>query len=117
MNRLEKLYQLTKQLMEVFDQEITSKNRDVIIKEIDQLIEQRGRYLKEVTPPYSKIETITGKEIVHMNKKIEKEMNVLFNGLKKEMQQIKKQKRSNQSYVDPYKNLQTIDGMFMDSKS
>lgn|SRR5690625_5111790 len=117
MNRLKDLYQITKELSGVFDQQITSINRDDLIGKINKLIEQRSQYIVRLKPPYSEAEKIIGKEIVEMNKEIVKEMNELFSHMKKEMQHIRKQKKSNQSYVYPFKNVQSMDGMFMDSKN
>ncbi len=43
-------------------------------------------------------------------------MNALFTELKQEMQQMKQQRKSTQSYINPYRDVQTMDGMFMDKK-
>ena len=117
MNRLNELYELTKQLEGLFEQEITVKNREDIIHQINQILDQRNHCLEKVFPPYTEAEKALGKKIVHLNTNIQKEMNLIFNDLKHEMQQIRKQKKSNQSYAHPFKSIQTMDGMFMDSKS
>jgi len=117
MSRLQELYQITKKLEKLFEQTITSKNRESIIEEISYLIDQRGKYMDQLTPPYTETEKKLGKEIVHLNRTIEKEMNKIFRDLKREMQQMKIQKKSNQSYMNPFKSVQALDGMYMDSKN
>lgn len=117
MNRLKGLNQLTKQMEQLLEQKVTSKNRGMIIDQMNKLLGQRSHYLENITPPYSEKEKELGKEIVRLNTIIEKEMNILFDDLKKEMQQIKKQKKTNQSYVHPFKDVQAVDGMFMDRKN
>ncbi len=117
MNRLTELHQITKELAKIFSEEITGKNREQTIERIDQLIAKRSDYLKQVTPPYSEAEKKLGKEIVRLNQYIEQEMQILFHDLKKEMHQLQKQKKSNESYIHPYKNLQSLDGRFLDSKN
>lgn len=116
MNRLIKLYDITLSLKELFDQPSTPKNRESIINEVTELIEQRGAEMEKINPPFSKEENEYGKKIVALNKHIQREMNELFIGLKKEMQHMKKQKKSKQSYSNPYQNVQLMDGMFLDSK-
>src|SRR5699024_3778677 len=117
MNRLEKLYKITKQLKIVVSQQITAENREQVIQTINQLVEQRGMYMKEIVPPYTEAEKAMGEELIIINKQIQDQLDKLFEGLKKEMRQIKKQKKSNQSYINPYKKVQTMDGMFLDRKS
>lgn len=116
MNRLAVLYDITQQLDNVLAQPIQSKEREAIINQVNELIEQRGNHLLEITPPFTEEENRIGKEIVVLNERIQKQMHVLFNELKQEMKQMKKQKKSNQTYTNPYEKIEAMDGMFMDSK-
>lgn len=116
MNRLAALYDVTQQLDNILARPIQSKNREAIIYQVNELIEQRGNHLLEITPPFTDEENRIGKEVVILNEHIQKQMHVLFNELKQEMKQVKKQKRSNQTYTNPYEKVETMDGMFMDSK-
>lgn len=116
MNRLKPLYQVTLELEELLDQEITSKNRESIISDVNLLVGTRGDLLQEVTPPFTEEEKWIGEQLVIMNNTIQQKMTAIFTDLKQEMKQVKKQKRSNKTYTNPYKNIKTIDGMFMDSK-
>ncbi len=43
-------------------------------------------------------------------------MKYLFLALKNEMKQVQQQKKSTTSYSNPYKNVQNMDGMFLDQK-
>ncbi|GAB3056958.1 flagellar protein FliT [Virgibacillus ainsalahensis] len=116
MNRLQPLYDVTLQLKEVIDQEITSQNRDTIVEQVNQLVEQRGYHMKELTPPYTQEEKYLGEKLIELNVPIQQSMNQLFAQLKEEMKQVKKQRKSNRKYINPYANVRTMDGMFMDSK-
>ncbi|HLR52080.1 MAG TPA: flagellar protein FliT [Candidatus Avamphibacillus sp.] len=116
MNRLEKLYKVTKQMEKVVNQEITAENREQVIQTINQLVEQRGMYMKDIIPPYTEAEKAMGEKLIILNKQIQEQLDLLFENLKKEMRQVKKQKKSNQSYINPYQKVQTMDGMFMDQK-
>lgn len=116
MNRVEKVYDVTVQLKEILDQEVTSNIRESVIQQINELLEHRGSYLEELTPPYSDEEKNLGNKLIPINQSIEKQLQELFQQLKVEMKQFNKQKKSNQTYRNPYKDVQTMDGMFLDKK-
>ncbi|MEC5422852.1 flagellar protein FliT [Virgibacillus sp. C22-A2] len=116
MNRLRDLHRITIELKEVLEQETTSKNRESIIEKVNLLVEQRGSHLQELAAPYTMEEKQTGRELVLINEEIQDKMQLLFNELKSEMKQMKKQKKSNRTYSNPYEKIQSLDGMFMDSK-
>ncbi|WP_106496672.1 flagellar protein FliT [Lentibacillus sp. Marseille-P4043] len=116
MNRLKPLFQVTLELEEILSRDISAKNREAIIVDVNRLIEKRGDLLQELTPPFTDEENQIGEKLVTMNNTIQENMTSLFADLKQEMKQVKKQKRSNKTYTNPYKNVQTIDGMFMDKK-
>ncbi|MCC2251053.1 flagellar protein FliT [Virgibacillus sp. AGTR] len=117
MNRLTPLYETTIKLKELLEQKIDAKDRESVISQINSLIEKRGEQMKALTPPYSDMEKETGRALVDLNDGIQHKMQQLFHELKLEMKQIKKQKQSNRKYSDPYKNVQSKDGMFLDSKN
>lgn len=116
MNRLTALYRVTQELQNLVSQDITSDNREQVIAKTRQLIDQRGNELQEIFPPYSDAEKELGEKILILNEHIQVKLNQLFDNLKKEMKQVKQQKKSNQSYINPYENLQSKDGVFMDRK-
>lgn len=116
MNRAQPIYDITHQIWDLLNQEITAKSRESILEELNSLILKRGAYLESLVSPYTEEEKQLGAELVKVNDKIQVRMQVLFSDLKHEMKQVKKQKKSNQSYMNPYKNVHVIDGMFMDKK-
>ncbi|HLS09725.1 flagellar protein FliT [Lentibacillus sp.] len=117
MNKLQTLLDITKQLDQVLEEDAHTKNRDEVIERVNELIEKRGKLLETINPPFSDNEQKLGKNIVALNKQIQGKLNQLFNDLKLEMKQVKKQKKSNRSYMNPYENVKIADGMFMDSKN
>lgn len=116
MNNIYKLYNITKELDDLLDQPVTRTNREAIIQQLNELIEKRGKYINKLSPPFSDEEKKIGQTIIRLNKTIQHNMQKLFNGLKVEMKQVKKQKRSNQSYTNPYEKVRSLDGMFLDQK-
>ncbi|HLR08884.1 MAG TPA: flagellar protein FliT [Bacillota bacterium] len=116
MNRLTALLEVTKQLEQVLDQPVNPQNRESIISAINTLVEKRSACIKKLVPPYTEDEKQLGRDIVQRNEWIQARMNTIFDELKQEMKQINKQKSSKQSYTNPYKHVQTMDGMFVDRK-
>ncbi|HEY4602083.1 MAG TPA: flagellar protein FliT [Cerasibacillus sp.] len=115
MHDVQLVYQLTMQMIRVLDN-LNKTQRQDVIEQITYLIEKREQALQKLSPPYSKQEIEIGQKIILMNKTIEIEMNRLFLELKQDMKQMKQQRKSTQSYVNPYRAVQTVDGMFMDRK-
>ncbi|ASN04732.1 flagellar protein FliT [Virgibacillus necropolis] len=116
MVRLKALVKITKELEEVLNQPIITKNRESVIEQINLLIEKRGKLMDSVKPPFTEEEKVMGKKLIILNESIQLKMTEVLDVLKVEMKQLKKQKKSNQNYVNPYKDVRTMDGMFMDSK-
>ena len=116
MGKLDTIYDVTNKIEKVLNQSITTKNRESIISEATTLIEERGRMMEELTPPFSEQEKAFGKKIVEINVQIEKKMEILFASLKQDIRKINKQKESNRSYINPYGNIKSTDGMYLDSK-
>lgn len=116
MNQLQKLYDVSKEMERMLHQEVSPKDREAVIEQVNHLVEQRGALLNEIAPPYTVEEMQLGKMLVHLNKEIQAKMDTLFNELKIEMKQAKKQKKSNRTYINPYENVKSVDGVYMDSK-
>ncbi|GIO23879.1 flagellar protein FliT [Oceanobacillus sp. J11TS1] len=116
MNRLLPIYQLTESMKLLLLQDITLNNREEIIRLFHEKMEERGKLLEAMVPPYTEEEDELGRIVVQMNQEIEKKMNRLFMDLKNEMKQVQQQKKSTTSYSNPYKNVQGLDGMFLDQK-
>lgn len=116
MNRVKQIYDITERIYDLLDDEITPKNRSNVIEEVNTLLVQRGSYMENISEPYTNEELELGKKILPLNQQIQKKMDFLFNGLKIEMKEVKKQKYSNRKYTNPYEKIQTVDGMFMDKR-
>src|SRR5690625_5176865 len=104
MTRLDALYEVTMKLYQLLKEPIPSKDRETVIKQVDELIEQRGNLLQDIIPPFTEKEKKIGEEIVLFNEHIQKQMHVLFVELKEEMKQVKKQKKSNRTYTNKNDN-------------
>lgn len=116
MNRVQAVFDITVKMKEILSQENSPNERDAVIEQIQQLLEQRENLLAELKEPFTVEEKLLGKRLIILNKDIQERMERLFTTLKQEMRQVKKQKSSNKNYVNPYRNVAVMDGMYMDKK-
>lgn len=117
MNRLLKIHELTNQISELLNRTVDSSNRESIISEVTNLIDKRGEHMELLNPPYKEEEFKMGKSLIAINQDIEEKMQNVFHDLKIEMKQVQQQKKTTNQYKNPYKAVDTMDGMFMDSKN
>jgi len=113
---IKKVYQLTKEIDELLTNAKKSNNREDLIESINRLIEQREQYIQQVIPPYTENEKVTGQAIVKLNERISEAMTQLQKDIQLEIKQMKKTKQSSESYINPYKNIRMVDGMYLDQK-
>ncbi|RLL46652.1 flagellar protein FliT [Oceanobacillus piezotolerans] len=116
MNRIKPIFELTKQMKAILDQTMTAKNREEMINKVNNLLEQRGMEMESINPPYTEDEKQLGKELLHLNEGVQRQIEAAFLELKKEMKQVKRQKASNKKYLNPYQNVQIMDGRYLDKK-
>src|SRR5699024_2835237 len=105
MPRLDALYKVTMRLYYLLHEPVHSKDRETVIKHVNALIKQRGELLQAITPPFTEKEKKIGEEIVLLKEHIQKQMHVLFDEVREEMKQVKKQKKSNRTYTNPYEKM------------
>lgn len=115
MNRLEEVYEMTLKLNTILTN-VTAENRESLIQEINELIDKREQALKLVKSPYTLDEKVIGQKLLSLNKTVQKQLDQVFTKLKQEMEQMQQQKKSNRSYINPYGEIKTIDGVYIDSK-
>lgn len=113
---IEKVYHLTTRIDELLTNNKVVTNRETLIESINELIDQREQYIKQVTPPYTKKEREVGQTIVELNERISEAMTQLQKSIQLEIKQMKKTKQSSESYINPYKDVRMVDGMYLDQK-
>lgn len=113
MNDLQKLEVISQQLLDLVQHE-QIENRDVLIEEITKKLDVRDVLLASLNRPFNDEEKIIGERIIKQNEIISKKLAFIFDDIKKDIISLKKQKNSNNRYINPYTNIS--DGMFFDKK-
>ncbi|WP_096269436.1 flagellar protein FliT [Paucisalibacillus globulus] len=116
MNRVQPILEITEEMEKILEGDISNSDRQRVIDELNTLLVKRDSFMNHLSEPYSDEELALGNKLLPINQKIQQKMNLLFSELKLEMKQMKKQKNSNRKYTNPYENVQTVDGMFMDKR-
>lgn len=115
MSNVEKVYHITKNMVTLLQQS-DEANREELMQQMEKLISKRALLLRDLKEPATDEEHRIGEKIIQLNKYIEKEMKQIFTNIKVDMKQVQQHKESNVSYIDPYRNVQTTGGMYLDSK-
>src|SRR5690625_1645353 len=116
MGNIEEVYTITLEMDALLKQEITSENREEIIKQLSDLLQMRASKMIGIKAPFTAHEQEMGDKIIQLNEEISDKMTYLFNMIKSDMRAVKKRRKTNRSYVNPYGDIKSTDGMFLDSK-
>lgn len=116
MKKLDELNRVTQKLAQLLEQPVTVKNRDQMLNEINQFLDQRENLLKDIKPPYSETDAKTAQSIMEKDKEIQLKLDHLFLELKSELRDVKRQKSSSEKYLDPYRHVASNDGTYWDKK-
>ncbi|KPH76703.1 flagellar protein FliT [Oceanobacillus caeni] len=116
MNQLQKVFDITVEMKQILDKDISSNEREATIEQLNNLLLQREPFLERLTPPFSEQEDLLGKRLVFLNQEVQHLMDQLFSTLKTEIKQMNRQKKSNKNYTNPYHNVHVMDGMYLDKK-
>ncbi len=116
MESLNKYIKKTKIMLQLLAQPLNNDQREKAINKINQLIADREALTKDIKAPFSSEERELGKQAIELDQQLNQELQKVFQDIKKDMRNAKKQSRSNHSYLNPYKNVASYDGRFLDSK-
>lgn len=108
--------QHTVELSQQVNQKVTDDNRTEVIQKVQQLLTVRSKLLPQLPHPENEEEKAKVAKVKNLDVDINQKLEILFNGLKEEMRNMKRQKSSNQKYTNPYQSVASYDGMFMDRK-
>ena len=92
--------------------------RDEFIEEIQALLDERGRVIKEISQSdfsYN-AENKTHRTLFELDKGIRKRLELVMTSIKADMKELQASKKSEQQYTNPYANVQVMDGMYYDKK-
>lgn len=117
MGRMDDLYIVTNELLNLLKKENSNaEERTNVITKVNELLERRGEIIQKIKPPYSDEEEQIGIKIIELDKEIRAKMDSIYNAIQHDLKQLKQKRDSNITYMNPYKNMKTVDGMYLDDK-
>jgi len=109
-------YDLTLQLDEKVHETVTEKNRAEMVAYVEGILAERSALLPKLPQPENEGERALIADVLQKDIKINQKLEFLFEGLKRDMRNMKKQKSSKQRYANPYQSVSNYDGMYVDHK-
>jgi len=113
--RMQRLYDISIELKQII-KNINRANRDEMVPKVNELINKREALIKQVKEPYTDDEKMLGQKLILLNEEIQSSMNNMLKEIKKDILQLKQNKSSNLSYINPYSKTEMTDGIYLDSK-
>lgn len=103
--------ELLMRTLEVRDEE----KRDAVIEQVDTLLTERDELQPLIQAPFTEEEQAFGKELLPLEKELQKKLNLFMKGIRLDISEQQKKKASIHAYVDPYAQVYR-DGTFYDKK-
>lgn len=108
-------YELTKKLIDLL-KNVNEENRDEVIANVEDMLEQREMILQQLNPPFSNEEQQMGEQLIKQQAELDQLLQALKSQIQKDMNGLNKKKASVHKYVNPYEALQN-DGAFYDKRN
>ncbi|WP_338778546.1 flagellar protein FliT [Metabacillus sp. FJAT-52054] len=115
MSSVFEVHTLTAQLLNLLDQPAKQDERETLIGQIDNKLNEREAAMKQIAAPFTDREKEQLHEINEWNKEIVEKMSIVKTIIQADMQRLKKTKDGANKYVNPYQSVQA-DGMFYDKR-
>ncbi|WP_390216766.1 flagellar protein FliT [Halobacillus campisalis] len=107
---------ITELLSKEVNRKVTDDNRQEVVQEIQRLLGERSAIIQQLPQPQTNQDKEIVQTVMSLDLDINQKLEFLFNGLKVELRQMRRQKSSTQRYTNPYQSVSSYDGMFLDRK-
>lgn len=116
--QLQEFLQISAKLYDKLTNEPDEAKREEFIEEINSLLDQRGAIIHQVTDLGFVFDNTqkTHQTLLELDKGIRERLNKVFQSIKVDMKELQATKKSEQRYMNPYGQVQMMDGMYYDKK-
>lgn len=94
---------------------IEEEQRDAVIDEINELLDERDALQTEITAPFTPEEEVLGKQLVELEKQVTAGLAAYMKLIRSDITAAQSKKEHVKSYVNPYGKV-ARDGTFYDTK-
>lgn len=118
MNQIQQLLQVSAKLYQLLLKIPKSEERDSYITKIDELLNERGQVISSLQQQGFQIDPQqkTHSTLIDLDKGIRERLQLVMNEVKKDLKDLQNTKKNERQYMNPYSDVQTMDGMYYDKK-
>lgn len=118
MNNEQHLLQISAKLLQQLESVPKGEGRDNFIEEINQQLDDRGRYLQLLSEEGFQFdpENKTHQMLAELDRGILKRLEFVMDSIKSDMKNLQKTKKNEKQYTNPYSSVRVMDGMYYDKK-
>lgn len=116
MGAVREFHDATVRLLQILE-EHAEKEREDKLNELEVLLDQREKSLKKIKPPFTKDDEELVKKTFALNDRLLELLKKEKDAIEKDMNRLKKRRKTNKIYINPYASLQGIEGAYYDKKN
>lgn len=115
---IQQLLQVSAKLFQHLTKIPIGDERDHFVEKISVLLDERGEIVAALTQAgfhYNEADS-SHKMLFELDKGINERLNKVMDAIKSDMKELNKQKKKEVQYINPYSDVQIMDGMYYDKK-
>ena len=118
MNLMNELLQVSAKLLKHLTNIPSGEERTSYIQEINELLDERGKIVEQLKVEDFKYDATieTHVMLMKLDKGIREKLEIVFNSVKQDIQNLQKAKKHEIQYINPYAKVQVMDGRYYDKK-
>lgn len=118
MDNVQPLLQVSAKLYQLLLNVPKGEDRDSYITEIHELLDERGKIIDVLQQEDFKIDPQqkTHATLIKLDKGIREKLQLVLNEVKTDLKDLQNTKKNERQYMNPYSDVQVMDGMYYDKK-
>jgi len=112
------LLQVSAKLFQLLESVPAGEKRNEYIQEIEKLLDERGKLIESLVQENIQLDENNPNDsmLTKLDRGIQDRLEQVMEGLKKDLRNIQTAKKHEQQYMNPYANVQVMDGRYYDKK-
>lgn len=118
MNLTQQLLQISAKLYQHLTNLPSEDEREDYIEKIDHLLEERGQCMEAIKNEGFQYDSSNKSHamLAELDKGIRERLNKVFELIKSDLKELQNSKKNERQYINPYSNIEVMDGRYYDQK-
>lgn len=116
MGAVKEFFDATVHLIQYLEENAQTE-REEKLKQIEKFLDQREKSLQEIKPPFTRNEAELAKQAISLNERLLELLGKEKVAIEGDINRLKKRRKTNKIYINPYASLQGIEGAYYDKKN